>query len=55
MFFFLGWWRQQISLINNQANISHHLDRDLILQVELISRPELKNNQQRVKAKILAG
>lgn len=55
MFFFLGWWRQQISLINNQANISHHLDRDLILQVELISCPELKNNQQRVKAKILAG
>lgn len=55
LFFSLGLWRQQISFNNKKGNISNYLNKEFTIRAEVISNPEIKNNRQKIKVKILSA
>lgn len=55
LFFSLGLWRQQISFNNKKGNISNYLNKEFTIIAEVISNPEIKNNRQKIKVKILSA
>lgn len=56
LFFFLGVWRCQIFLsLGSAGNIANYLNKDFLVIGTIISNPELSNNKQKFKVKIISG